>query len=259
MDFDALKAPFPQNCIHWRAQTVTKKGDKAMALAYLDSRDVQERLDAVCGPEHWQAIHYDCGDGKLGCKIGVRIGEEWVWKGDGAGNTDIEAEKGAFSSALKRAAVLWGVGRYLYDLPAPWVPCEAYESGGKMRFKRFTDDPWKHVRQNTSQPQPAASTETKTSQTKSAGNIEVIDADGQPVTYKRTKRGALDAMAFLEKEIDNVAEIDAQVAVWSANAETFRKLAETVGDLAPESGAQTIKERVEANDTAFRKYMEAAE
>lgn len=143
VDFTALRAEFPKSAIHWRAQTVTRDGSKAMALAYLDSRDVQDRLDEVCGPENWQTIHYDCGDGKLACKIGIRIGDDWVWKSDGAGSTDIEAEKGAFSSAFKRAAVLLGVGRYLYDLPAPWVPCETYKDGnGKPKFKRFAADPW---------------------------------------------------------------------------------------------------------------------
>jgi hypothetical protein len=46
---------------------------------------------------------------------------EWVWKANGAGNSDVEAEKGACSDAFKRAAVLWGIGRYLYDLDSPWV------------------------------------------------------------------------------------------------------------------------------------------
>ena len=31
-----------------------------------------------------------------------------------------EASKGCASDALKRAAVQWGVGRYLYDIPAVW-------------------------------------------------------------------------------------------------------------------------------------------
>jgi hypothetical protein len=47
-----------------------------------------------------------------------------VWKSDGAGDSDVEAEKGAVSDAFKRAAVKWGVGRYLYDLDSPWVALE---------------------------------------------------------------------------------------------------------------------------------------
>jgi hypothetical protein len=48
----------------------------------------------------------------------------WIWKSDGAGATDVEGEKGMLSDALKRAAVRWGVGRYLYDLKSPWVAIE---------------------------------------------------------------------------------------------------------------------------------------
>ena len=45
----------------------------------------------------------------------------WVWKANGAGETDYEGTKGQFSDAFKRAAVMWGIGRYLYALPNEWV------------------------------------------------------------------------------------------------------------------------------------------
>ncbi len=49
-----LSDPFPPEAIHWRAQTVTKDGTKALALAYLDARDVMDRFDAVCSPHGWE-------------------------------------------------------------------------------------------------------------------------------------------------------------------------------------------------------------
>jgi hypothetical protein len=144
-----LYAPFPADMISWRAQMVVKSragnGFGALALAYLNSRDVMDRLDSVCGPENWQCKHYDA-NGKMACSIGININGEWIWKSDGAGDTDIEAEKGAFSGALKRAAVQWGIGRYLYDLGNTWVPCEASDNSGKPKFKKFLEDPWKHVK-----------------------------------------------------------------------------------------------------------------
>lgn len=145
----ALHRPFEAHQIHWRAQTVTKaRGDgyAALALAYLDARDVMDRLDQICGPANWQSEHFDAGNGKLGCRIGLFIDRLWIWKSDGAGDTDVEAEKGAFSGALKRAAVSWGIGRYLYDMGNVWVPCEATEYQGKPKFKKFTADPWDHVK-----------------------------------------------------------------------------------------------------------------
>jgi hypothetical protein len=48
-----------------------------------------------------------------------------VVKSNGAGDTDVEGPKGALSDAFKRAAVLWGIGRYLYSLESPWVALEA--------------------------------------------------------------------------------------------------------------------------------------
>jgi len=150
-----LDSNFPREAIHWRAQSVSN--GKALALAYIDARDVMERLDAVCGPSGWQSEHYDCGSGRMACKIGIYIQDEmatagerqygqWVWKSDGAGATKIEGDKGAFSDAFKRSAVMWGVGRYLYDLGATWVPCEVLQTPGKPKFKKFTDNPWNFVK-----------------------------------------------------------------------------------------------------------------
>ena len=53
------------------------------------------------------------------------LDEEWVWRTDGAPTTDIEALKGGISGAIKRVAVQFGMGAYLYgstarrESPAP--------------------------------------------------------------------------------------------------------------------------------------------
>lgn len=145
MDLSDLKKEFPREKVSWRAQTTTKDGSRAMALAYIDARDVMNRLDDVCGSENWQDS-YEIAEGRTICKLMVKIGDYWVGKSDGAGETQVEADKGAMSDAFKRAAVKWGIGRYLYDMPAPWVPCECKKGdNGKQYFKRFTADPWAFV------------------------------------------------------------------------------------------------------------------
>lgn len=137
MDFNLLKAPLPPSRISWRVGSTNAAKDRGMALAYIDARDVQDRLDAVCGPENWQCRYALLGQTTV-CEIGIycvndsEIGE-WVWKADGAGVTDFEAEKGALSDAFKRAAVKWGIGRYLYDVDAPWVAIEG--AGKSFRIK----------------------------------------------------------------------------------------------------------------------------
>lgn len=114
-----LKRPFPAAQISWRVGAMTKDKSKGVALAYIDARDVMRRFDDVFGL-NWQC-RYSHAENKTICEIGVKLDGEWVWRAGGAGDTDIEAEKGAISDAFKRAAVLWGVGRYLYELPNEWV------------------------------------------------------------------------------------------------------------------------------------------
>jgi len=125
--FDQLSAPFPSEYIEWRVGSTNQEKTKGLALAYIDARAVMDRLDSVCGPGNWQA-RYPHANGKTVCEVGVRVeragSAEWIWKSDGAGDTDFEAEKGALSDAFKRAAVRWGIGRYLYDLKAPWIEIE---------------------------------------------------------------------------------------------------------------------------------------
>jgi hypothetical protein len=67
-----------------------------------------------------------------------------------AGDSDVEEEKGAISDAFKRAAVKWGIGRYLYDMPTPWVPCEVGRNG---KWKKWKADPWTCVRMPSAAPQ----------------------------------------------------------------------------------------------------------
>lgn len=120
--YDKLAAPFRPDEIEWRVGPTNKEKTQGMALAYIDARTVMMRLDEVCTPAGWQN-RYSATVGTTVCDIGVRDPEtgEWIWKADGAGASDMEAEKGALSDAFKRASVRWGIGRYLYDVTSPWV------------------------------------------------------------------------------------------------------------------------------------------
>lgn len=123
-----LAAPFRPEQIDWRVGSTNKEKTKGMALAYIDSRAVMHRLDEVCGPL-WQCDYVPMPNGTHCCRIGIKIGDEWLWRANGAinypdsdkGDAKEMAAKGSYSDAFKRAAVLWGVGQYLYDLESPWV------------------------------------------------------------------------------------------------------------------------------------------
>ena len=110
-----LSKPFASNMIHWRVGSTTKDGKRGMALAYLDARDVMDRLDNVCGT-NWSDSYVEVA-GRVVCSINI----DGVIRTDGPGDTQVEAEKGGLSDAFKRAAVKWGVGRYLYRLDSEWV------------------------------------------------------------------------------------------------------------------------------------------
>ena len=121
----ALEMPFDVNRIHWRCGARTKDKSKGSALAYVDARDVMRRLDEVMGFE-WQNRYTLADSGLLVCDIGLHIDGQWLWRSNGAGDTQVEAEKGKASDAFKRAAVMWGISRYLYSLPTVWLPINDY-------------------------------------------------------------------------------------------------------------------------------------
>ena len=116
-----LAKPFPRESIEWRVQRTTKDGTAGLALAYVNARTVQDRLNEVMG-SNWQSKHINYGP-KTICHLGLKLDDEWKWRSDGAGDTNYEADKGAMSDSFKRSAVMWGIGRHLYYLPSVWVKC----------------------------------------------------------------------------------------------------------------------------------------
>jgi len=132
--FERLRAAFPIDRISWRVGATTQDKSRGMAVCYIDARDVADRLDEACTPAGWQC-RYPHANGKTVCEIGIKIDGEWIWKSDGAGDTDREAEKGALSDAFKRAGVRWGIARYLYDIPGVWIEIENNNGGKSHKIK----------------------------------------------------------------------------------------------------------------------------
>lgn len=123
IDWKALAAPFPSNEIEWRVAQAGKgkKGVWAKVLAYVTNRAIMQRLDDVVGPPSWANRFAEAPGGGILCGIEILVDGAWVCKWDGAAQTEIEAVKGGLSGAMKRAAVQWGIGRYLYDLEEGWA------------------------------------------------------------------------------------------------------------------------------------------
>ncbi len=119
---DALSAPFARTEVKFKPGVVS--GNRALALHFVDARVIQDRLDDVLGVTGWQDEYEVLADGSVVCRLRLRLGGEWITKMDVGGPSEQPDEgdrrKAAFSDALKRAAVKFGIGRYLYRLPQQW-------------------------------------------------------------------------------------------------------------------------------------------
>jgi hypothetical protein len=128
----ALGQPFPDDEVDFLPRGGGNSG-KALALPYADARSVMNRLDSVVGPGNW-SFDYDllCPNGKM---VKGRLTVCGVTKCDaGEAGPEDEPLKSAVSDALKRSAVHFNIGRYLYYLPQTWAPYDSQK-------RRFTERP----------------------------------------------------------------------------------------------------------------------
>jgi hypothetical protein len=115
--------------VEFRPQGGLSEKGNGRALAYIDARAVMDRLDAVVGPENWYGFPdvLIADNAVRVVRYGLTIhGVTKYAIGDAA---DTEASKSADSDGLKRAAVPWGIGRYLYSLDTEWVKGEKRGGG----------------------------------------------------------------------------------------------------------------------------------
>jgi len=124
--FKELYKPFPLDRVKFRVGARTKDKKKCIPLAYVDARDVIQRLNNTFGLG-WESSQTGMG----GCSLTLPFGEKRITRTDDAGETKVEAEKGKYSGALKRAAVHFGVGLYLYYFPNVYVDFDGYGIGMK--------------------------------------------------------------------------------------------------------------------------------
>lgn len=134
MDLKDLQQKIPYK---WKPQSQSKSSGKWSCVAYIDARDVMDLLDKVCGVENWQKKFYQVKN-TMCCSIGIKIGDEWIWKDDGGSESDYEKEKGEVSDAFKRAGVNWGIGRFLYDMDIKWLTNEEYEAN-KFKLTEYIE------------------------------------------------------------------------------------------------------------------------
>src|ERR1700722_18608877 len=99
----ASPAPFAPREVKFKPALVS--GNRALALAYVDARVIQDRLDDVLGVMGWQDSYRVLPEGSVMCRLRLKIGE-WITKVDVGGQSEQpdggDRTKAAFSDALKR-------------------------------------------------------------------------------------------------------------------------------------------------------------
>jgi hypothetical protein len=109
--FAALAAPF-------EAQEVRVRTQGSKQVQYITARTAMNRLDSVVGPENWWD-EYVPGENSVLCRMTIVMPDgQHLTKADAGGYAGMpdqgDDDKSGFSDAFKRAAVKFGVGRYLY-------------------------------------------------------------------------------------------------------------------------------------------------
>jgi hypothetical protein len=109
--FAALAAPFDSDEVKLRSQA-------GRQLHYVTARTVMNRLDDVLGPENWWDDFVPLEHSVI-CRLTIRLPDGTVLtKADAGGYAGMadpgDDDKSGFADAFKRAAVKFGVARYLY-------------------------------------------------------------------------------------------------------------------------------------------------
>lgn len=137
-----LSEMMPIQYITWRIgsqQKNTTKEPWAKILCYIDARAVMDRLDEVVGTANWSDTYLQGPSGGNICRLALKLDNEWVWKEDVADNTDVEGIKGGISDAFKRAAVKWGIGRYLYGTGETYAVVSREKNAACSHYQKFGD------------------------------------------------------------------------------------------------------------------------
>lgn len=175
---EELMKPFKANELEYKVGATNADKTKGLALIYVDARAIQNRLDEVVGFENWRVSYQEIQGGYL-ATLEIRVNGEWVAKQDGADRTDFEAIKGGISSAFKRVASVWGIGRYLYDVESQWLPIKSkgkgYEFVNTPNFGNTSQEPKVEINEEITEPKQELQKqpETKEEKTKKAKSMIV--------------------------------------------------------------------------------------
>ncbi len=150
--FAALAAPFDPDEVKLRAQA-------GRQLHYVTARTVMNRLDDVLGPENWWDDFVPLEHSVI-CRLTIRLPDGAVLtKSDAGGYAGMadpgDDDKSGFADAFKRAAVKFGVGRYLYRDGIPKFARESLKGRGDLEAQPVTGQGAQTQSATTTAPPPS--------------------------------------------------------------------------------------------------------
>lgn len=114
-----LAVPFYSAAVEWKPQAISTDKTRALAAAYVDMREYEDRLDQVY-PEWSSSVQFLLSEKKVAAVVALTIdGVSRVNVGE-ASLDDPNAFTAAYAQGFKRACSDFGLGRYLYRLPQTW-------------------------------------------------------------------------------------------------------------------------------------------
>lgn len=123
-----LGKPFAVEKVQWRAGATTRDKKRAQALAYVEARDYEDRLNELLGGD-WSVTFKPWGDTRLICELTVQnVTRSSTGEFEDDKKNAIAEGTVAEAQAFKRACVKFGLGRYLYDIPVQWVDYDSERS-----------------------------------------------------------------------------------------------------------------------------------
>src|SRR6185312_11251135 len=136
--FAAVAARFEPEEVKLRTQS-------GRQLHYVTARTVMNRLDEVLGPENWWDDFVPLEHSVI-CRLTVRLPDGQVLtKADAGGYAGMadpgDDDKSGFADAFKRAAVKFGVGRYLYRDGIPKFARESLKGRGDLEAQPQSQPP----------------------------------------------------------------------------------------------------------------------
>ena len=148
--FAELSRPFAAKDVRWRAGGLSRDRAKAQALPYAEPRVYEDALNRLCAG-NWSVTFRPWGPTRVICELTIH-GITRASTGEGDGSPETIKGTAAEAQAFKRACSKFGLGRFLYDVPAVWV---AYDADRK-RFLEAPGLPDTLGRQARSEVQPSA-------------------------------------------------------------------------------------------------------